>query len=205
VVTCRDTRRGITVRFDGGQVRTSGLVAQAGWLVSVVGSYASTSSNATGGFGLVCLAEDGASAIVPGFLRGALEYDPGEIALCSHEGLEHSFKVAGGDFQRTCLALVAMDPHGTTTTLASGGASAERAMMQTQTSIEQSQGWPFTLRLGAGSDPLDRGILIEFQQQVVSTSACPRLAEKRGPRQRRWKLTRLLSRLGYPRRRRERS
>jgi hypothetical protein len=177
----------IGVRFDGGRVSTSQLVAHAGWLVSVVGYQRSPSPEVDGAFGLACLAEDAARESVAGLLRAALELDPREVTSWSQAGLEESFNAAGGDSRRTRLAVVASGRHGATATFASGGGSVEPALAHSHGGDEQSHGRPFTLRLG--SDPLDRGVLIEFLQGAAPTSPCQPLAGKPGPRQRGWMLT----------------
>jgi hypothetical protein len=132
-----DEQTGVAVRFDGGQVSTSQLVADSGWLVCAFGYQ-------TAAFGFACLSDEDARSVVPAMLGAALELECSDVT-----GLERCFAVAGGDFQRTRLAAVVGGPNGGV--FGAGGASGER-------NGEDA----FTLRLG--SDPLDRGVSIEFQE-----------------------------------------
>ena len=163
---------GIVVRFIGGQVVTSRLVAHGGWLVCVSGW-----RSGSGAFGWCCLSD----TVVAGFVGAVLEVDP--PLLCSN-GLEQSFTATGGDWQRSRLAVAAWDASGGTGVLAAGGASVETAYRGPggADSESESEGRPFTLRLGAASDPLDRGLLIAFEPDELPKSAGERVV----PRWRRW-------------------
>ena len=135
-----DKGPGIVVRFDGAQGSTSRLVADSGWLISIVGG-GGKAADASGAFGLACLSDEHARAVVPGLLRAALELERGDVTWCSREGLEHSFTVAGGDAQRSRLAVVASGPSGATATFASGGASADGAIADGQPNTRSRFAW----------------------------------------------------------------
>jgi hypothetical protein len=171
----------VSVRFHAGQVSASLLVTRAGSLVSVVGQQGGSAPDATWAFALACLAEDAEQATVSGLVRGVLELDRGAM---SPNGLESSFTAAGGDVHSTRLAMVvATGPQASVATLASGGASADPTLAHSPPGEERPDA--FTLRLGPGADPLDRGTPVEFQRRTAPTSAGPRQAKASGTGRRR--------------------
>jgi hypothetical protein len=171
----------IAVRFDGGQVLTSRLVAHAGWLVAVVGyDHAGAAADASGTFGLACLAADHALARVPGLLRSVLEVAPSDMARCAEAGLEENVGVGGDESKQARVAVVVSRAGGGSARFASGGAS-----------VDQAGEHVSVLRLGSDSDPLDRGVRIEFQPAVAAAPVGPGLRERRGARLGRWRVVRL--------------
>jgi len=176
-----DTGRVISVRFDGGQVLASPLVARTGWMGTVVGGQAGREPD--GELGLAWLAEDGVHRVVAGMLRRALELDPHEVARCPTAGLAACFTGGGGEMDRTRLAVVATGgAFGPVATLAAGGASVEAA------TVPDEAGRGFTLRLG--SDPLDRGLPIEFSRGVAASAVARGVGAKGGAGGRGWGLGR---------------